>query len=223
MDSSFDIDGDYAYTLSDDGSMLYTYEYDSDTDTWNFTSGEFLGSADGTSESTPAYHDPTTVPLTDTVGAQVKADIQAGNYYGAVMLIISTYGFDTTNSSLSFSVSSSVFETTGNVGTGDQQVVHVPIKILQDFALGYLSYGELVRALGHEYQHVKQKSGPTPVTDHTEREFLAYIYTLTAADLPPMTSSEVKFYQAILTGYYNQLPAAKKAQYQSVYLAALTQ
>jgi hypothetical protein len=197
--------GNDGYLITPNGSELLTYVYNDDI----------------TPSVLAAPNDPTLSENTQGVALQVQADIKAGNYLGAVKLIITTYGFVTTNSTISIISTGTFCITDGNVGTNQPQTVEIPIPLLLWFANNQIAFGTLVRDIGHEYQHVQQKSGSAPISNHAQREFLAYVYSLTAPNLPAEDGTNKALWKAELTKYYNQLSTTLQQQYKSVYQAAL--
>jgi hypothetical protein len=205
---------------------VFEYVFNPNTGDWDIESGSVNIDpyTDATMGILAAPNDPALSENNQGVAAQVKADIKLGTtagYTAAINLIISTYGFITTNSSFIFVPTGYIFGTRGYVGTGKQQTVEIPIPYLQAYANNLIAFGSLVRLLGHEYVHVQQKSGANPITDQNLREFLAYVYSLTASGLPAEDAANKAEWKQDMKDAYNQLSPALQQQYKTTYQAAL--
>jgi len=148
--------------------------------------------------------------------------VSEGKYMEAIQFLNTAYNLynDATvkkNSAISIDETGEHAYTEGEIGKGKFQTVHIPKSLLKDVMRGNISFAYFVRSLGHEYLHVLQRSGDKPITNHDEREFLAYVYTLTAKDLPKLKKFDQKFLKARITTYFNNLSADKQNQYESIY------
>ena len=150
--------------------------------------------------------------------------VNAGNFMGAVNLIVSTYHFNTTNSIIVITNSTKlIVVTTQHLGSkGVSDTINVPSPLLQKISAQTLLFGTLVRVIGHEYQHVAQMTQNPPMLLPAQREFLAYVYSLTTDTLPVEDTSNHALWITKLTQYYNALPAALQTQYKAMYQSALT-
>lgn len=157
------------------------------------------------------------------------------SYYYFVFSDPSRYGFSTTNESLTAEESNS----------GKEDIlfrIDVGIGTLLAYANGRISFGQLVRNLWHEINHVAQQTGTKPYSSkmegvefHNEREFLAAYRSITNTTLPNLWSKEKEgMILATITNqvtifdyqtrqwkpfgdFYHKLSSEKQAQYSSYY------
>ena len=80
-----------------------------------------------------------------------------------------------------------------------------------DFANGTSTFGDLVRNMYHEYQHLQDGyANPQNKMEVHEDEFLSHFNTLTNTVLPPYSPYYGKVYTQLAEGYYNYIPQAVK-------------
>ena len=203
---------------------------------------EFGGSSNSGGETPPSNFMPTKEPIKpikvledddstrifaiDTTRKPPKKFIdfvQSKQYDSAWAYIINTYNFDTTNSVVNIIKDSirTFVTTTGKLGKDSLQTVNITTNIFEAAASEDLDWAQFIRGIGHEFEHVKQKSGANPIANHDEREFLAYVYTLANTTLPPLTNEDKEFFKKKLTKYYNNLSPTLQSQYQSLYQTTL--
>ena len=163
----------------------------------------------------------------DKTKAKFDKLIKQEKYMEAVELINKTYGLysDETmkkNSEIKIIDEDRIVAITkGKVGKGEHQTVEITKNILKAVMDGNIGWGAFVRSLDHEYLHIVQRSGDKPITDHNEREFLAYVQTLTNAKLPALDADDKVFYQTHLKRYYEALPPDKKKEFDGKYKSAM--
>jgi RHS repeat-associated protein len=163
----------------------------------------------------------------DKTKAKFDKLIKQEKYMEAVELINKTYGLysDETmkkNSEIKIIDEDRIVAITkGKIGKGEHQTVEITKNILKAVMNGNIGWGAFVRSLDHEYLHIVQKSGDNPITDHNEREFLAYVQTLTNAKLPALDAEDKVFYQNHLKRYYEALPPDKKKEFAAKYKGAM--
>jgi len=150
---------------------------------------------------------------------QVKDDIGQGNYQGAVNLIVGFYKVEFHLMSgqvwnMHFWDRMWKFDTrvemgndgrlTGNTNFGKNQ--------FQDYAAKTQTetFGDLVRNIFHEYQHLENGYATSGRMDYHEDEFRAHVATLSNKTLPEYSEGLGKSYARYAEGYYNLIPDASK-------------
>jgi hypothetical protein len=218
--ASSDIDGSsgssiYSTTYrNSDGKEIYTVTYTAPDDVGgglgkNSIGGGKIGDNDNTED--------------DKIQTKFNSLVDEKKYQESLDYIVKTFGFNNTElrqSNSEIKVTDEQFpaaHTEGDVKTGACQTINVPINVLIHARDGSIGWGAFVRSIGHEYVHVDQKSGLPVMMDHNEREFLAYVYTLTAGGLPKLDNDDHQFYFKVMASYYAKLPDDKKKVYKDTF------
>lgn len=132
-----------------------------------------------------------------------------------ILFIIAAYNYPATNlEDIKYDPSlegTSDAVTDGPIGTGKPQWVYVGPRAFSR------SYQYLVRVIGHELQHVQQKTGAEPITNSDVREFLSYSWEALDRSAPSLTPPErVTSAQAAL-GFYARFSPIEKKRFKSQY------
>ncbi|MCA1557118.1 MAG: hypothetical protein LC731_01105 [Acidobacteria bacterium] len=133
------------------------------------------------------------------------------HYAEAIQYLIDTYGFDDSSTVISYdkTIGTSVYAVTGGIPGGMTFVIRFGPLLFDKNT----DFGTIVRAVAHELLHARQM-GVDWVTDHSEREFLAYYDTLMRKDLPKIGSEEdITGFITKAYGYYWKLSEERQALY----------
>lgn len=139
-------------------------------------------------------------------------DKGSDHYIEAIRYLVTTYKIDASHAELTYDpkMTGAYAITGGNVGDPCMTVRFGPLCFdkSQDF-------GVVCRAVAHEIIHTKQKS-IEKLSDHSEREFLAYYDTLSRKDMPAITNEgTLQFFVKKALSYYAQLSPEKQKQFAS--------
>jgi peptidoglycan hydrolase-like protein with peptidoglycan-binding domain len=139
--------------------------------------------------------------------------IAAARFDDAIHLIVDYFHFPTANlAAIQFdaTVAGADAVTTGVIGTGQPQTVRVgPTTFAAPFA-------HMIRIIGHELQHVQQRSGAHPIANQHVREFLAFAWEALDTSAPPLTAAERVNHANIAITHWNAAPVADRTPHQGV-------
>jgi peptidoglycan hydrolase-like protein with peptidoglycan-binding domain len=131
----------------------------------------------------------------------------------AIHIIVDFHRFPTTNlASIAFdaTVTGADALTTGTIAAGQPQTVRVgPSTFSADYA-------HMIRIIGHEFQHVQQRSGATPIVNQHVREFLAFAWEALSTTSPALAAGDRVGHANIAISHWNAAPPADRAPHQTV-------
>jgi hypothetical protein len=78
------------------------------------------------------------------------------------------------------------------------------------------SYEHMIRIIGHELQHVQQRTGATPITNQHVREFLSFAWEALATDSPALSAADRVSHANIAISHWNLAPEADRKPHQAV-------
>ena len=149
-----------------------------------------------------------------TLKAIVLAMVAASKHDDAIHLIVNAYRLPTTNlASISYDAATTSADaiTSGTIATNSPQTVKVGPSTFAG------SYEHAVKIIGHELQHVQQRTGAAPITNANAREFLSYAWEALDTTTPALTAAERVNHCNIAIGRYNLLSDAEKLTYKPTY------
>jgi len=149
-----------------------------------------------------------------TLQSLIQALVAATKYDEAIHAIVDAFNFPTTNlASISYdaTVTHADADTSGNIATGAPQTVRVGPST---FAA---NYAHMIRIIGHELQHVQQRTGATPIVNQNVREFLSYAWEALDTSAPPLTAPERVSHANLAITRYNTFSAPEKTTYNAMY------
>jgi len=147
-----------------------------------------------------------------TVRRLINDLIAAARFDDAIHLIVDYHHFPTANLAIRFdaTVAGADALTDGVIGTGNLQTVRVGPTT---FTAGY---EHMIRIIGHELQHVQQRSGAAPIANQHVREFLAFAWESLDTSAPALTAAERVNHANIAITHWNAAPAADRTPHQGV-------
>ena len=131
----------------------------------------------------------------------------------AIQLIVDAHHFPTANlASIQFdaTVTGADAITTGTIGAGSPQTVRVGPSTFS------APYEHMIRIIGHELQHVQQRSAPAPIANQHVREFLSFAWEALATESPALTPADRVGHANIAIHHWNAAPVADRTPHQSV-------
>jgi hypothetical protein len=140
--------------------------------------------------------------------------VAAAKQDDAIHLIVNAYHLPTTNlASISYDASTTSADaiTSGTIATNSPQSVKVGPSTFAG------SYEHAVKIIGHELQHVQQRTGAAPITNANAREFLSYAWEALDTTTPALTAAERVSHCNIAIGRYNLLSDAEKLSHKPTY------
>lgn len=151
----------------------------------------------------------------NTLRRLIETLIAASQFDDTIHVVVNAFHFPTANlAAITFdaTVAGADAVTTGTIGTGQPQTVRVgPSAFTSGFE-------HMIRIIGHELQHVQQRSGATPIVNQHLREFLAFAWEALSTDSPRLAPAERVNHAQIAIHHWNQVPAADLAPHQAVRL-----
>lgn len=148
-----------------------------------------------------------------TLRVLITALTTAGLFDDAIHVIVNAHHFPITNLALiqfDATVTGADAVTTGTIGTGQPQTVRVGPSTFT------ATYEHMIRIIGHELQHVQQRSGPVPITNQHVREFLAFSWEALSTDSPAMTPADRVNHANIAISHWNLVPIVERTPHQGV-------
>lgn len=144
---------------------------------------------------------------TKDVKTQFNELVAAGKFDDAIQLIIRTYNLPTKNLekiSYDASLTSADAVTTGTIGKDKPQTVKVGPSTFKE------SFAHSVKIIGHELQHVQQRSGDKPIMNQDVREFLAFAWEALDTTTPALTDAERMSHAKLALKYYDKFSDDEK-------------
>jgi peptidoglycan hydrolase-like protein with peptidoglycan-binding domain len=139
--------------------------------------------------------------------------VAAARFDDAIHVIVDAHHFPTANlANIQFdaTVAGADAITTGVIGTGQPQTVRVGPTT---FTAGY---EHMIRIIGHELQHVQQRSGATPIANQHVREFLSFAWEALDTGAPALPAADRVNHANIAIGHWNAAPVADRTAQQAV-------
>ncbi len=154
-----------------------------------------------------------------TLRAMILALVGASKFDEVIHVIVDAFNFPTTNlGSISYdaTVTSADAITSGTIATGASQTVQVGPSTF------VATYEHMIRIIGHELQHVQQRTGTTPILNQHVREFLSFSWEALDTSTPALTPADRVLHARIAIGHYNTFSTAEKTTYDATYQRLLT-
>jgi hypothetical protein len=132
------------------------------------------------------------------------------HYVEAIQFLIHKYGLDASHAKLSYDPTiggNAAAVTQGNLG--DAVVL---VRFGSSFFSERTDFGYICRSVAHELLHSKQQA-EGKITNHDEREFLAYYDEVMRKDLPQTRRRQIEAWIAEALKKYRLLTPAKQKQY----------
>jgi hypothetical protein len=73
----------------------------------------------------------------------------------------------------------------------------------------------MIRIIGHELQHVQQRTGATPIANQHVREFLSFAWEALATDSPALAAADRVNHANIAISHWNLAPVADRTPFQA--------
>jgi hypothetical protein len=139
--------------------------------------------------------------------------VAAARFDDAIHVIVDAHHFPTANlANIQFdaTVAGADAVTNGVIGTGQPQTVRVGPTA---FAAGY---EHMIRIIGHELQHVQQRSGAAPIVNQHVREFLSFAWEALDTGAPALSAADRVNHANIAIQHWNAAPVADRTPQQAV-------
>jgi hypothetical protein len=127
----------------------------------------------------------------------------------ALELICKTYGFTGANFELKVvpAMPTAWATTGGEIKAGAKQTLSIGKDLFsEDFVF-------ILRTIGHEFQHLKQRSQDKPITDQQEREFLSWTWEALDESVPTYELKVAATHAKKALEYYGRMPADTQKNY----------
>jgi hypothetical protein len=127
----------------------------------------------------------------------------------ALELICKTYGFTGDNFELKVvpAMPTAWATTGGEIKAGAKQTLSIGKDLFnEDFVF-------ILRTIGHEFQHLKQRSQEKPITDQQEREFLSWTWEALDESVPTYKLKVAAEHAKKALEYYGRMPAETQKKY----------
>lgn len=138
--------------------------------------------------------------------------VAAGKHLEAVYYIRDTYGF--TGYDVEWLVveelSGAWATTSGELKTGAKQTIKVAKKLFEK------NFAFIVRTIGHEFQHVKQRSGKEVLTNQATREFLAWAWEALDESVPKYDLKTAAWHANKALTYWARMPEDLQKEHKDV-------
>jgi hypothetical protein len=141
--------------------------------------------------------------------AAVDALVKANKYDDALDYICNAYGFNASNVRVEVvdNIEGAWAQTSGDIGEGEIETIKVRKNLFeQDWAF-------IVRTIGHEYQHVLQRTQKDPIKDSNEREFLAWSWEAIDPTGPQYDGPTAAKHAKKALTFYDKLSDEQKKKY----------
>ncbi len=104
-------------------------------------------------------------------------------------------------------MSASWATTAGEIKAGAKQTLSIGKDLFaEDFVF-------ILRTIGHEFQHLGQRSQEKPITDQQEREFLAWAWEALDESVPTYELKVAATHATKALTYYEKMPEATQKRY----------
>ncbi len=136
------------------------------------------------------------------VEQQVKDLVKDGKYDDALTLICKEYGFTGKNFEIKVvpPIDDAWATTSGDIKAGAKQT----LEIGQDLFTKDLTF--IVRTIGHEFQHLRQRSQDKPIENQKEREFLAWGWEALGEGGPAYTPEVAAEHAKTALDFFKDMP-----------------
>jgi hypothetical protein len=125
-----------------------------------------------------------------------------GKHSEAILYFFKAYGFETLKFDIKIVPPYDAWASVGGeIKEGAKQTLTVGNDLFDQ------PFEFIARTLGHEWQHIKQRSQKDPLTNQDEREYLAYCFELLDTSVPAHTDvSEIKQSIKMALKHYGNMP-----------------
>ena len=154
-----------------------------------------------------------------TLRAMILALVASSSYDEVIHVIVDAFNFPTANLGRIYYDSTATGAdayTDGTIATGASQTIRVGPST---FAA---TYEHMIRIIGHELQHVQQRTGATPIVNQDVREFLSYSWEALDTSAPPLTAADRVVHANLAIARYNRFSPAEKTTHNATYLRLQT-
>ena len=141
----------------------------------------------------------------------MKELVADGKHKKAVTYLMKQYGFVSSFLKVKIvdTMDGAYATTSGKLKAGAEQTITIPKTLFkEDFAF-------IVRTIGHEFQHVLQRSQKKPIKNQKEREFLAWSWEALDENAPAYSLKTTAWHAKKALKYYDQMPAKLKKKHKS--------
>ena len=148
-----------------------------------------------------------------TLRSLIEELVASSLFDDAIHVIVNAHHFPTANlAAITFDATVVGMDavTAGTIATGQPQTVRVGPST---FTAGY---AHMIRIIGHELQHVQQRSGATPIANQHVREFLAFAWEALSAGAPVLAAADRVNHANIAIQHWNAAPVADRTPHQAV-------
>lgn len=137
--------------------------------------------------------------------------VKAKKYDEAIRYFFKAYGFETLAYDITIVEPYDAWASvSGQIKEGAKQKLKVGNDLFEQ------PFNFIARTLGHEWQHIKQRSQKDPLTNQDEREYLAYCFKLLDDSVPAHTNtSEIKQSIKMALKHYGKMPADMQKKHAS--------
>lgn len=142
----------------------------------------------------------------EEIKTKVEQFVKDGKHDEALDLICKTYGFTGKNFEIKVvpAMADAWATTGGEIKAGAKQTLSIGKDLFgQDFVF-------ILRTIGHEFQHLKQRSQEKPIENQKEREFLAWGWEALDTSVPTYSLSVAAEHAKKALEYYDAMPDERK-------------
>ena len=155
-------------------------------------------------------------PVSGIVQRELKKEdidklVAADKHNEALELICKEYGFTGDNFEIKVvdSMADAWATTGGEIKEGAKQTLSIGKDLFEQ------SLVFIVRTIGHEFQHLKQRSQKDPIQNQKEREFLAWAWEALDTSVPSYEQSVAAKHAEKSLEYFNDMPEDRKPLYEA--------
>lgn len=140
------------------------------------------------------------------VKTKVEQLVKAGKHDDALVLICKSYGFTGKNFEIKVvpAMGDAWATTGGEIKAGAKQTLSIGKDLFdKDFVF-------VLRTIGHEFQHLKQRSQKKPIKNQKEREFLAWGWEALDSSVPTYSLAVAATHAKTALEFYDAMPEERK-------------
>lgn len=135
--------------------------------------------------------------------------VKNGKHDEALELICKKYGFTGKNFEIKVvpAMADAWATTGGEIKAGAKQTLSIGKDLFAE------KFTFIVRTIGHEFQHLKQRSQKKPIKNQKEREFLAWAWEALDKSVPTYSKKVAAKHAKKALEYYKDMPKKRKKRY----------
>jgi uncharacterized protein YcfJ len=143
------------------------------------------------------------------IETKFKKLVTDGKREEAIRYFFKAYGFETLEYDIVFVPPYDAWASvSGEIKEGAKQTLKVGTDLLDQ------PFEFIARKLGHEWNHIKQRSQKDPLTNQDEREYLSYCFELLDTSVPAHTNTaEIKHSIKMALKHYGNMPEDLKKKH----------